>query len=77
MELTFSLLIMHGKKCIYVLIDHFMKYFHYLTIYVQCIVPQEGKIIFGFHGHYRTNMCDGDNPSSHDPGQVWCYYYYS
>ena len=76
MDLTFSLLTMHGKKCIYVLIDHFIEYLHYLTIYVQCI-PQEGKIIFGFHGHCRTNIYDGDNPSLHDLGQMWCYSYYA
>ena len=34
MDLTFSLLTMHGKKCISVLIDHFIKYLHLLTIYV-------------------------------------------
>ena len=73
MDLNFSLLTMHGKKCISVLIGHFIDYLHYLTIYVQYIAPQEGKIIFGFHGHSRTNTYDGDNPSLHEFGQV-CFY---
>ena len=77
MDLTFSLLTMHGKKCISVLIDHFINYFHLPTIYVQYISPQEGKLIFGFHGHSRTNICDGDNFPWHELGKLWCHYYYS
>ena len=73
MDFTFSLLTMHGKKCIFVLIDHFTKYLDSLTIYVQRISPQEGKIIFGFHSHSRTNIYDGDSPSLHGFGQIWCY----
>ena len=73
MEITFNLLTMHAKKCISVLIDHFINYFHLLTIYVQCIDPQEGKLIFGFHGQSRTKICDGDIPSLHDFGKMWCY----
>ena len=77
MDLTFNLLTMHGKKCIFVLICNFTKYLHSLTIYVQCISPQEGKIIFWFHGHSRTNIYDGDSPYLHGFGKMWCYYCYS
>ena len=48
MELTFSLLTMHGKKCIFVFIDHFTNNLHSLSNYIQCIAPQEGKFLFGF-----------------------------
>ena len=56
MDLNFNLLTMDGKKYISVLIDHFIKYLHSLTIYVQCIASQEGKIILGFHGQSRDNI---------------------
>ena len=77
MDLTFILITIHGKNCISVLIDHFIKYFHLLTIYVQCIIPQGGKIIFVFHGNSRTNMYDGDSPYLHDFGKMWCYFFYA
>ena len=68
MDLTFSLLTMHGKKYIYVLIYYSIEYLYLLTIYEQCIAPQESKITLGFHGHFRANLYDDDNHSLHDLG---------
>ena len=34
MDLTFNLLIMHGKKYISILVDYFIEYVHFLTMYV-------------------------------------------
>ena len=76
MELTFSSLTVHGKKYIYVLIDYSIGYLYLLTIYEQCITPQESKFIFGFHGHFRANHCNDDNPYLHDFGKVFCCFDY-
>ena len=74
MDLTFSLHMMHGKKCIYVLVDYSIEYLYFLTICKQCIAPHKSKIIYGFHGHFRDKSCDVDDPSLHDFGQVlYCF----
>ena len=76
MDLTFSLLTMHGKKYISVLVDYSIEYLYFLTIYEQCIAPQKSKSIFGFQGHFRANVCNDSSPSIHDFGQVYCYFIY-
>ena len=70
MDLTFISHMMHGKKYIYVFVGYSIEYFYFLTICKQCIAPQESKIIYGFHGHFRAKFCDDDNPSLHDFGQL-------
>lgn len=67
----------HGKSCVFVLIDHLKKYLHSLSIYIQCIAPQEGKLIFELHGASKTNISDGDSHFLYGFGQVLCYYLYS
>ena len=77
MNLIISLLSVHGKSCVFSLIDHLTKYLHSLAIYIQCISPQEGKFLFGFYGLSKTNISDGDNHFLYGFGQVLFYYWYS
>lgn len=74
LDLTFNLLLMYGKKYIYVLIDYSIEYFYLFTIYEKCIAPQESKIIYGFHGHFRAKFCNDDNPSLHEFGKVLYFF---
>ena len=76
MDHTFSLLTMHGNKYIYVLVDYSIEYLYLLTIYEQCISPQESKSIFGFHDHFRANLCNASSPYIHEFGQVYYYFDY-
>ena len=73
---NFIPLTMYGRECISVLVDYSIEYFYLLTIYEQCIAPQESKSIFGSHGHFRANIYDASSPSIHDFGQVYCYFDY-
>ena len=68
MDLTFIQLTMYGRECIFVLVDYSIEYLYLLTIYEQCITPQESKSIFGFHGHFTENVCTDSSPSIHDFG---------
>ena len=77
MDLIISLLSVHGKSCIFVLIDHLTTYLHYLAIYIQCIAPQEGKFIFWLHGLSKTNIRVGDNHFLYGFWKVLCYCLYA
>ena len=76
-HVIFSLLKMHGKNGMFVLIVHLTKYFHSLAIYVQCIAPQEGKFLFLLHGLSKTNISDEGSPSFDGFGHVLCYSCYA
>ena len=46
MDLITSLPTVHGKGCVFLLIDQLTKYLHSFSIHLQYIAPQEGKPLF-------------------------------
>ena len=77
MDLIIRLLLVHGKNCVFSLIDYLTQYLHSLTIFIQCIAPQEGKPLFGLHGHFWTSIYDGDSHFLYGFGQVLYYFLYT
>ena len=77
MGLVIILLLVYGKTYVFSFIDHLAQYLHSLTIFIQCIAPQEGKPLFGLHGHFGTNIYDGDSHFLYGFGQVLYYFLYA
>ena len=65
-----------GEKFFFAIIDCLIQYLHALTISMQCIAPQEGKLFIWLHGQFWANLYDGDSHLLHDLGQVCCAYMY-
>ena len=77
MDLCIILLLVHGKNFVFSFIDYLTQYLHSLTISMKCISPQEGKPLFGLHGHFWDNIYDGDSHLLYDFGQVLSYFMYA
>ena len=73
MDLCIILLPVHGKKFVFAFIGHLTQYFHTLTISIQCIAPQEGKLLFELHGQFWAKLYDGDNHILCGLGKVFHY----
>ena len=50
-----------GEKFVFAFIDCLIQYLHTLTISMQCIAPQEGKLFIWLHGQFWAKLYDGDN----------------
>ena len=61
-DLTFIQITMYGREFISILVDYYIEYLYFLTMFEQCIAPQESKSICGFHGHFRANVYDDSSP---------------
>ena len=67
------LLLAHGKNFTLTYMDYLTQYLCVLTIPIQCIAPQEGKLLFGLHGHILAKYCDGDNHLLCSLGKMFHY----
>ena len=70
MEPYIILLPVYGKKYVFTLADLYT-----LTIILQCMALQEGKLIRLLHGQNWANLYDGDNHPLHGLGQVFYFMY--
>ena len=71
MDPIIILLSLHGKNYVFAFIDCPTQYLHALTIYLQCIAPQRGKLFFGLHAPFLANYYDGDIHLLYEFGQVF------
>ena len=68
---------LHGKNFFFEFIDFPTQYFHALTISLQWISPQKGKLFFRLHGTFLANYYDGDSHIFYEFRQVFCYFLYA
>ena len=71
MDPIIILLLLHGKDLVVAFSD-----LHTLTISMQCITPQEGKLFIELHDQQWARMYDGDNHLLYVHGQVLYYFMY-
>ena len=71
-----TLLLAHGENFVFESIDYVTQYFHLLTIVIQCISPQEGKLFIELHDQQWARMYDGDNHLLYSHGKVLYYFMY-
>ena len=77
MDPCISLLPVHGENFFFAFIDCLTQYLHTLTIYMQCIAPQEGKLFIELHGQHWAKLYDGDNHILYGLGKVFYYFMYA
>lgn len=71
MDLVTILLPSHVKNFVFALIDCSSLYLYTLTMSLQCISLQRGKLSFGLHGPSLASYYDGDSHLMYDPRQVY------
>ena len=69
------LLSTHGKNIIFASMDYLTKYLDSLTIHIQCIAPQKGKLFIELHGQHWARWYDGDNHILYGLRQVLNFMY--
>ena len=68
-------LLVHGKNFFFAFIDYLTQYLHTLTISIQCIVSQEGKLFIELHGQHWAKLYDGDSHLLYGLGKVFYFMY--
>ena len=69
------LLSTHGKKFFFASTNYLTQYLDTLTIHIQCIIPQEGKLFIELHGQHWAKLYDGDNHPLYGLGKVFSFMY--
>ena len=75
MDPIIILLSIHGENIDFSFIDFLKHYLHTLTISIQCIAPQEGKLFIELHGQHWAKLYDGDNHILYGLGQLFSFMY--
>ena len=76
MDIFTILLPSHGKNFVVALIDCSPLNLYTLTMSLQCIALQRGKVLFRLHGLFLASYYDGEKHLMYDPGQVYgCFLY--
>ena len=75
MDPCIILLPVHGGNFVFSFIDFPTQYLHDITIYLQCISPQKGKLFIELHGQDRAKLCDGDSHILYGLGKVFLFFH--